>query len=65
MQKSILFTTGLVALIGTTVARISSGACSTPNLQSGFDITKYTGTWYEIRRDAEFYFEKNGECVTA
>ena len=58
MQKLALISAAAVALLAPTAdARISSGACANPTLQSDFDITKYTGLWYEIRRDNEFIFE--------
>lgn len=65
MQKTLIFSAAVAALIGTTDARLSKGKCVNPPLQANFDISKYTGLWYEIERDAAFIFSEGGECVTA
>merc|ERR1712070_1256562 len=36
-----------------------------PDPVGNFDIEKYMGTWYEIRRDKEVWYGKGSECVTA
>ena len=38
--------------------------CDVPAIQPNFDLSKYAGTWYEIKRNSDLPFEK-GECVTA
>ena len=38
------------------------GWCPTPSLQSSFDISQYTGVWYEHARDKNALFEY-GECA--
>jgi apolipoprotein D and lipocalin family protein len=63
MQKT-LFLTAALAVLGMVNARISSGVCSTPELQAGFDATKYTGTWFNAAKDKNSPFE-NGNCEQA
>ncbi len=46
-------------------SRALTSECDTPSLQQNFDIAQYGGLWYEITRDSEFYWEKDGTCVTA
>jgi lipocalin len=63
MQKTLLFTATL-AVLGMVNARISSGVCTTPQLQPAFDATKYTGTWFNAAKDKTSPFE-NGYCEQA
>ena len=53
-----------LALVGSVNARISGGQCGTPALQSNFDATKYTGTWFQAAKDKNSPFE-NGNCEQA
>ena len=55
----------LYLLIQAVLSRSIDSECDTPTLQQNFDLSKYTGLWYEIARDSEFYWEKDGTCVTA
>ena len=41
------------------------GKCPDVDLMANFDPSQYTGTWYEIYRDAATPFEKDQDCVTA
>ena len=40
------------------------GWCPSPALQSGFDLSQYTGVWFEQKRDKSILYEY-GECVQA
>ena len=55
----------IVTLLGLAYSRFSIGKCDEPKLVENFDVNSYIGTWYEIYRDPETPFEKNGICVTA
>jgi lipocalin len=60
MQKT-LFLTAALAVLGMVNARSSDGVCSTPELQAGFDATKYIGTWFNAATDKNAPYE-NGNC---
>ena len=60
----IAFGTLILAFATQTLAVKSWGRCPSPTLQSGFDISQYVGTWYEIARDKNIKFEY-GDCVQA
>ena len=60
----IAFGTLILAFATQTLAVKSWGRCPSPTLQSGFDISQYVGTWYEIARDKNIQFEY-GDCVQA
>ena len=64
MQKSILFTCGLVTLLGSAMARVSFGSCPNPVLQANFDMWEFFGVWYEVKRDS-FKLVEDGDCVYA
>ena len=46
---------------------IQLGACpSPPNAVGNFEPEKYSGTWYEIFRDKNIWYESDTkQCVTA
>jgi apolipoprotein D and lipocalin family protein len=55
------------SLLSCTLSAAGFGKCSvkpTPQVVQNFDITKYTGKWFEQYRDKQFLFS-SGECVTA
>ena len=54
-------TLALSALLGLADAAWNWGWCPTLPLQTPFDISQYTGAWYEQRRDAAIPFEY-GDC---
>ena len=39
--------------------------CVKPEVITPLNITNYTGLWYEIYKDPDFYWEKGGKCTTA
>jgi lipocalin len=59
----------LSALLGASVAsaQLAFGWCplEMPTPVGNFEPEKYAGTWYEIMRDKDLWYEKNSECVTA
>ncbi len=63
MQKTSLFV--LAAIFGIAQAGFVLGTCDKPDLQSDFDIVPYTGLWYEVARDKDFFWEQGGSCATA
>ena len=66
MFKVLLSAIVLEALFGGAYSKMVSGSdCSKPHLQDNFDLSKYTGYWYEIYRDPTFYWEKDSTCGTA
>eukprot|EP00347_Sterkiella_histriomuscorum_P019149 403342759 len=48
-----------------TYARFNWGSCPQVNTTQNFDAQRYMGRWYEIQRDIETSFQKDGTCVTA
>ena len=58
MLKKVL-TIGAVALtfLGAVEATRSKGSCQNVALKENFDVTKYTGTWFEQARDNTFNYE--------
>ena len=49
---------------GYIAARVIFGSCPKVELQKNFDLEKYLGTWYEMKRSESITFEE-GTCVTA
>ena len=45
-------------------ARMSFGKCPSSSVAGNFDKSKFAGNWYEISRDADFFFEMGHECTT-
>jgi apolipoprotein D and lipocalin family protein len=45
-------------------ATFSWGSCPDVTLQSNFNVTRYTGTWYELLRNKDMPYEK-GTCSRA
>ena len=43
---------------------IQNVPCDNPKLVANYDIDKFLGTWYELRRNFDLPFE-GGDCVTA
>ena len=41
------------------------GLFNLPPAVGNFDPERYAGTWYEIYRDKDVWYEQNVECVTA
>eukprot|EP00347_Sterkiella_histriomuscorum_P009704 403340199 len=64
MQKSIIFISATLALLGVTSATYSLGACPKPQLQQDFDINRYLGAWFEQARDHSIPWE-HGTCPQA
>lgn len=64
MQRTLIFTAAVLSFIGAASAKFSFGWCAQPTLQAGFDVSQYTGTWYEAARDDGIIFEY-GECTQA
>ncbi|CDW72949.1 apolipoprotein d [Stylonychia lemnae] len=64
MQKNILVLASTLALVGFTSATYSLGACPKVQLQKDFNITRYTGTWFEQARDHTIPWE-HGTCPQA
>ncbi|XP_003436167.2 uncharacterized protein LOC11175951 [Anopheles gambiae] len=56
------FVLGLVGL--TSGQLVSPGVCQDFPVHVNFDVPRYLGLWYEIRR-YEQVFQRGGECVTA
>uniref|UniRef100_A0A182ITN6 Apolipoprotein D n=1 Tax=Anopheles atroparvus TaxID=41427 RepID=A0A182ITN6_ANOAO len=56
------FVLGLVQLAS--AQQVGIGACPNPPVHVNFDVSRYLGLWYEIRR-YEQVFQLGGECVTA
>ncbi|KFB53446.1 AGAP013318-PA-like protein [Anopheles sinensis] len=56
------FVLGLVQLVS--AQQVGIGACPNPPVHINFDVSRYLGLWYEIRR-YEQVFQLGGECVTA
>jgi len=63
MFRAIISTVTL-CLLGIASAGIIKGQCPQVQLQENFDVTKYTGVWYEQARDKAFPQEKY-DCNTA
>ena len=61
MNKIILSALG--AIIGTD-ARMSFGECPEVSYQENFDMSAFSGKWYEVERDKIFTWEFGQECVT-
>lgn len=58
--------TALAVMVASVEARKKFGACQTPEVVQNFDVNRYTGLWYEARRDKDCMFEsKDGICNTA
>ncbi|XP_050072150.1 uncharacterized protein LOC126560032 [Anopheles maculipalpis] len=57
-----VFVLGLVHLASGQV--VSTGQCQDYPVHVNFDVARYLGLWYEIRR-YEQVFQRGGECVTA
>ena len=55
----------LEQLFGSSIAKDFKGKCPSPKLQENFNLSSYTGFWYEQYRDPSFFWEKNGDCSTA
>ena len=56
---------GTGALYGGYIAsRVIFGSCPKVELQKDFDLERYLGVWYEMKRSESVTFEK-GTCVTA
>ena len=36
-----------------------------PPVMQNFDVQRYLGTWYEIRRDKRVFYEQGKDCQTA
>lgn len=61
-----LFVLSFVISLMTTDAAMGFGNCHGKVPPVGnFNVTKYSGTWYEIYRDRTVPYELNSECVTA
>uniref|UniRef100_A0A182NRI3 Apolipoprotein D n=1 Tax=Anopheles dirus TaxID=7168 RepID=A0A182NRI3_9DIPT len=56
------FVLGLVQLASGQI--VSAGQCQDHPVHVNFDVARYLGLWYEIRR-YEQVFQRDGECVTA
>ena len=54
----------IVGCLMTAQATFSWGSCPKVTLQENFDITKYTGTWFELIRNKDMPHEK-GTCSQA
>ena len=63
MFRTILSTVTL-CLLGLTSAGFAKGSCPKVALQENFDVSSYTGVWYEQARDKAFPQEKF-DCNTA
>ena len=68
-KKSIMNSFRILLVIALCVASAAAvrsfGKCSEDyQTQDNFDLARYTGDWYQIARDKNFFFG-NGECVTA
>ena len=45
------------------IVRLSSKDCLKPELQADFDVSQYTGVWYEFEKTPNPF--QKGECTTA
>jgi lipocalin len=61
MNKILLTTLAIVAMLGSAAAKLSFGRCPEPSLKAGFDKLQYVGTWFEYARDKSILFEY-GDC---
>ena len=59
-----VYTAIILSFASQALAVKSFGRCPSPSLQSGFDVSQYVGTWYEIARDKNIPFEY-GDCTQA
>ncbi|XP_049279472.1 apolipoprotein D-like [Anopheles funestus] len=59
---AVAFVLGLVQLASGQI--VSTGQCQDHPVHVNFDVARYLGLWYEIRR-YEQVFQFGGECVTA
>ena len=57
-----LIGTAILAATYTTL-RFTGTTCSNPTLQENFDITQYTGLWYEYSKLPNWF--QSGQCTTA
>ena len=55
--------TAIIAF-GYIILRANNLPCARPTLKANFDISKFLGNWYEIRRSYGMPFEF-GDCATA
>lgn len=53
-----------VMLVGYGVLLVTKRPCEHFSGTSNFEVAKYKGSWYELKRDKANFFE-TGECVTA
>lgn len=53
-----------LAALGVTEARVSSGGCPKVEMMDDLDETRYTGKWFEWRRDYWNTYTQWAECVT-
>ena len=62
----LLYIQGLLLLVSSiSHAKSEVGRCPKPSTQANFDISQYTGLWYEINRNENAPFEKGYTCSTA
>ena len=59
-----LFSTAVIALIGSTEAKFHLGHCPHVDYMQDFDKEAYSGEWYEIFRDKHNMYTWGAECVT-
>ncbi|XP_053201141.1 apolipoprotein D-like [Panonychus citri] len=66
MNSSFFLTVTVLALVGCCQSAPKVGKCPTPGAEDdiGFDVSKYLGRWYEIRR-TDSPNEKGVKCSTA
>ena len=55
----------LTTLISQTKEGFDAGSCASPLTKQNVSIDSYSGTWYEIWRDAATLFEFGISCTTA
>ena len=63
-----IFCTALVLILAESVeGYINWGWCpfTKPSAVGNFDVNRYTGSWYEIIRDKDLWYENGLNCVTA
>ena len=65
LKSLALLTVLTVTSLPITFARLSWGACPQVKTVEDFDLSQYTGVWYEIKRDKITEFEDGGKCTTA
>ena len=53
-----------VFVVGWIALSIMNVPCDRPTLQADYNIEKFLGTWYELKRNYDLPFE-GGDCVTA